>query len=165
MENKYTCKDCANFGQRGATMYCGSNKIAEIKENAEVCVRFVYSGSNTIKTLMKGDIIYIKRVQDLLPHVQQALVSKVDSDNTKWITLEYGDCCKLSDFVVVSAVHNTYEHAYKAACFDVLKESLTLKEELDTELNQVKLKIRTNEKRIEMMKQELNKQEDQNGCQ
>jgi hypothetical protein len=160
MENKYTCKDCANFGQRGATMYCGPNKIAEIKENAEVCVRFVYSGSNTIKNLMKGDIIYIKRVQDLLPHVQQALVSKVDSDNTIWITLEYGDCCKLSNFVSRNDVHNTYEHAYKAACRAVLNSSLALKGELDTELNQVQLKIRTNEKRIEKMRQEIDKQED-----
>lgn len=69
MEKKYTCKDCANLGQRGATMYCGSNKIAEIRENAEVCVRFVYDGSNTIKNLKEGDIIYIKCVQDLLPYV------------------------------------------------------------------------------------------------
>jgi NAD-dependent DNA ligase len=160
MEKKYTCKDCANFGQQGADMYCGPNKIPEIKENAEVCDKFVYDGSNTIKNLKKGDIVYIQRVQDLFPHVQQVLVSKIDSDNTIWVTLEYGDCCKLSAFVSKHAVHNTYEHAYKAACLTALNSSLTLKEKLDTELAQVQLKIRTNEKRIEKMRQEIDKQED-----
>ena len=165
MEKKYTCEDCANFGQRGATMYCGPNKIFEIKKNAEICVRFVYAGSNTVKNLEKGDIVYIKCVQNLLPYVQQALVSKVDSDGTKWVTAEYGDCCKLSDFAFVNDVHNTYEHAYKAACRTVLNSSHTLAEELDTELNQIQLRIRTNEKRIELMEKELSEQEDQNGCQ
>lgn len=157
MEKKYTCKDCANFGQRGTNMYCVSNKIPEIKQNAEVCVRFVYDGSNTLKNLEKGDIAYIKRVQNLLPDAQQALVSRVESDGTKWVTLEYGDCCKLSDFAFVNDVHNTYEHAYKAACRTVLNASLDLKEELGIELNQVQLKILTNEKRIEKMKQEIDK--------
>ena len=164
MEKKYTCKDCANFGQRKTAMYCGPNKIAEIRENAEVCDRFVYDGSNTIKNIKKGDIIYIQRVHDFLPHVQQVLVSKIDSDNTIWVTLEYGDCCKLSAFVSKHAVHNTYEHAYKAACLAVLNSSLCIKKELDAELNQVKLRILTNEKRIELMKKELSEQEDQNGC-
>ena len=160
MEKKYTCKDCANLGHSGAGMYCGPNRLPEIRENAEVCVRFVYDGSNTIKNLEKGDIAYIKRVQNLLPDVQQALVSRVESDGTKWVILEYGDCCKLSDFAFVNDVHNTYEHAYKAACRTVLNASLNLKEELDTELKQVQLKILTNEKHIETMRKELAEQED-----
>lgn len=88
------------------------------------------------------------------------MVSKVDSDGTKWVTLEYGDCCKLSDFAFINDIHNTYEHAYKAACRTVLNSSLRIKEELGTELSQIQLRILTNEKRIELMKKELSEQED-----
>jgi hypothetical protein len=141
-------------------MYCGPRSLFEIKEDAEVCDKFVYDSYNTIKNLKAGDTIYIKRIQNLLPYVQQALVSKVDSDNTIWVTLEEGPCCKLLDCVSIYAVHNTYEHAYKAACLDILNSSLTLKEELYTELDQIQLKIWTNEKRIEKMRQEIAEQED-----
>lgn len=160
MSNKYTCKDCANFGQHKTAMYCGSTRIPEIKENAEICDKFVYDGSNTIKNLKEGDILYIKRVQNLLPYVQNAWVKEIDSDNNIWVILEYGNGYKLSELVGTNAVYDTYEHAYKAACFDVLNSSLALREELNIDLNQIQLRIRANEKRIGTMKQEIEKQED-----